>query len=43
MNTDSKQDLHYPENTKLLRKEETHQILGFAFDVLNEVGHRVVL
>ena len=39
MDTDSKIDLQHPENTKLLLKEETHQILGCAFDVLNEVGH----
>ena len=39
MNTDSKLDLHHPENTKLLLKDETHQILGCAFDVLNEIGH----
>ncbi len=39
MDTDSKPDLHYPENAKLLLKEETHQILGCAFEVLNEVGH----
>ena len=41
MNTDGKQepDLHHPENTKLLLKDETHQIIGCAFDVLNELGH----
>ena len=39
MDTDSKIDLQHPENTKLLLKEETHQILGCAFDVLNEIGH----
>jgi GxxExxY protein len=39
MNTDAKPDLQHPENTKLLLKEETHQILGCAFDVLNEIGH----
>ncbi|MFO1513165.1 MAG: GxxExxY protein [Verrucomicrobiota bacterium] len=39
MDTDSKIDLQHPENTKLLHKEETHQILGCAFDVLNEIGH----
>ena len=39
MNTDSKPDLHSPENSKLLLKEETHQILGCAFEVLNEIGH----
>jgi GxxExxY protein len=39
MNTDSKLDLRHPENTKLLLKDETHQVLGFVFDVLNEIGH----
>ena len=39
MDTDSKVDLRYPENTKLFLKEETHQILGCAFDVLNAIGH----
>ena len=39
MDTDSKIDLQHPENTKLLLKEETHQVLGCAFDVLNEIGH----
>ena len=39
MNTDSKLDLLHPENTKLLLKEETHQVLGCAFDVVNEIGH----
>jgi GxxExxY protein len=39
MNTDTALDLHRSENTKLLLKEETNQILGCAFDVLNELGH----
>jgi GxxExxY protein len=39
MNTDRAIDLHHSENSKLLLKDETHQILGCAFDVLNEVGH----
>jgi GxxExxY protein len=39
MNTDSKLDLLHPENTKLLLKDETHQVLGCTFDVLNEIGH----
>jgi len=39
MNTDKAPDLHHSENTKLLLKDETHQILGSAFDVLNELGH----
>jgi GxxExxY protein len=38
MNTDSRIDLHAP-TPKLLFKEETHQIIGCAFDVLNELGH----
>jgi GxxExxY protein len=39
MDTDSRIHLQHPENTKLLLNEETHQILGCAFDVLNEIGH----
>ena len=39
MNTDSSVDLQYPETTKLFLREETQQIIGFAFDVLNEIGH----
>ena len=39
MNTDKAIDLHRSENTKLLLKDETHQILGCTFDVLNEIGH----
>src|ERR1700733_9729652 len=39
MNKDSKLDLHHPENTKLLLKDETQKMIGFSFDVLNEVGH----
>ncbi len=39
MNTDKAPDLQRSENTKLLLKDETHQILGCAFDVLNEIGH----
>ena len=41
MNTDGNQtiDLHHPDNTKLLLKDETHQVIGCAFDVLNELGH----
>ncbi len=38
MNTDNP-DLHGCERTRLLLKDETHRILGCAFDVLNEVGH----
>ena len=39
MNTDGKPDLKHPENIRLLLKEETHQILACAFEVLNEIGH----
>jgi len=39
MNTDTAPDLHHSENTKLLLKDETHQILSCTFDVLNEIGH----
>src|SRR3954447_16078090 len=39
MNTDKEQDLKHGVNTALLLKAETHQILGCAMDVLNEVGH----
>jgi len=42
MNTDQKQqqpDLHGASNTVLLLKEETHAIIGCAFEVLNELGH----
>jgi GxxExxY protein len=39
MNTDKPADLHHGENLKLLLKPETREILGCAFDVLNEIGH----
>ncbi len=39
MNTDEKPHLAHLENTRLLLKAETEQILGCAFEVLNEVGH----
>ena len=39
MNTDSKPELHKLENSKLLLKDETRQILACAFEVLNEIGH----
>ena len=38
MNTDKAPDLHRPDHTALLLKEETHRILGCAFEVLNEIG-----
>ena len=39
MNTDETPDLKSEENVRLLLKEETHQIIGCAFEVLNELGH----
>ena len=39
MNTDIGPDLHETGEPKLLLKAETRKIIGFAFDVLNEVGH----
>jgi len=39
MNTDKAPDLHHGENSKLLLKDETHQIISCAFDVSNAVGH----
>jgi GxxExxY protein len=32
-------DLQGGKNTKFLLKEETHNIIGCAFEVLNELGH----
>jgi len=39
MNTDQKPDLRRGEEPKLLLKAETEKILGFAFEVSNEIGH----
>src|SRR5215469_11044691 len=39
MNTDLIPDLKRAQNTRLLLKAETEEILGCAFDVLNEIGH----
>jgi len=39
MNTDDTPDLANVQNTKFLLKEETHRIIGCAFEVLNEIGH----
>jgi len=41
MNTDREElpDMHGTGNTALLLKEETHAIIGCAFEVLNELGH----
>jgi GxxExxY protein len=40
MDTDQKQpDLQGGSNTAFLLKQETHAIIGCAFEVLNELGH----
>jgi GxxExxY protein len=39
MNTDTIPDLRRGGESKLLFKAETERIIGFAFEVLNEVGH----
>jgi len=39
MDTDERPDLQRGGQPKLLLKAETEKIIGFAFEVLNEVGH----
>ena len=39
MNTDERPDLRRGGESKLLLKAETEKIIGFAFEVLNEIGH----
>ena len=39
MDTDERTDLRRGGESKLLLKAETEKIIGFAFEVLNEVGH----
>jgi GxxExxY protein len=39
MNTDPRRNPRRSEETKLLLKPEAEKIIGFAFEVLNEVGH----
>jgi GxxExxY protein len=39
MDTDERPDLRRGGESKLLLKAETEKIIGFAFEVLNEVGH----
>jgi hypothetical protein len=39
MDTDGKPDLHKPGGPKLLLRAKTERALGFAFEVLNELGH----
>ena len=39
MNTDIYPDLKRGSDTKLILRDETQKIIGFAFAVLNEIGH----
>lgn len=39
METDDRPDFQSGESTRLLLKEETHKIIGCAFEALNELGH----
>jgi len=39
MNTDTYPDLKHGSDSKLILREETQKIIGYAFEVLNEVGH----
>jgi GxxExxY protein len=39
MGTDERPDLRRGGESKLLLKAETEKIIGFAFEVLNDVGH----
>jgi GxxExxY protein len=39
MNTDERPDLRRGGKSKLIFQTETEQIIGFSFDVLNELGH----
>ena len=39
MDTDQRPDLRHGGGSKLLLKAETEAVIGFAFEVLNEIGH----
>jgi len=39
MNTDTIPDRKRGSDSKLILKEETQKIIGFAFEALNEIGH----
>ena len=39
MDTDDMPDLASGQSTRFLLKEETHRIIGCAFEVVNELGH----
>jgi len=42
MDTDERPDLRRGGESKLLLKAETEKVIGFAFEVLNEVGHGLI-
>ena len=42
MNTDGKPDLRRGGESKLILKSETEKIIGYSFEVLNEVGHGLI-
>jgi len=37
--TDTTPDLHAGAESKLLLRTETQKIIGFAFEILNQIGH----
>jgi GxxExxY protein len=39
MDTDKRPDLNRNRESKLILKAETEKVIGFAFEVLNEIGH----
>jgi GxxExxY protein len=39
MDTDERPDLRRGGESKLILKAETEKIIGFAFEILNEIGH----
>ncbi|MGA2174101.1 MAG: GxxExxY protein [Verrucomicrobiota bacterium] len=39
MDTDERQNLSSSRESKLIFKAETEKLIGFAFEVLNEIGH----
>ncbi|MGA2174102.1 MAG: GxxExxY protein [Verrucomicrobiota bacterium] len=42
MDTDERPDLSGSRESKLILKAETEKLIGFAFEVLNEIGHGLI-
>ena len=42
MDTDERQNLSSSRESKLIFKAETEKLIGFAFEVLNEIGHGLI-